>query len=243
MRIACRVPEPGPQAADVDIDHPLVAVEVVPPHPLQQLRPGEHPPRGSGKCGEQVELQAGQHHRRAVRFDLAADRVDHQTVEPQRRVPLGANTTVPAQHRLDPGRHFPRTERLGHVVVRTDAQPDELVNLLRPCSDQDDVGIAEGAQLPEHLQPVNSRQHDIQQHQIGPPVAERGQRALAVSRLRHVKPVRLQVATQDGADMRLVIDDQHPSHRSLLRIGPGGRASARPNRGHQTSAARHLPGR
>lgn len=70
------------------------------------------------------------------------------------------------------------TERLRHLIVRADAKSDKLVDLLSACRDEDDVGVAEGAQLPEHLQPGDPRQPDVQEHHVGLTVAQRGQRAL-----------------------------------------------------------------
>ena len=78
----------------------------------------------------------------------------------------GTDATVAAEHRLDPGGDLAWAERLGDVVIRADAQPDEFVDLLRPCGDQDDVDVAEGAQLAEHLEPVDPGHHHVQQHQV-----------------------------------------------------------------------------
>jgi hypothetical protein len=76
----------------------------------------------------------------------------------------GAVSTVSAQHCLDAGGDLPGAERFGHVVIRPHAESDELVDLLGACRDEDDVGVAEGAQLPQHVEPVDAGQHHVQQH-------------------------------------------------------------------------------
>ena len=126
-------------APDVDVDDPLVAVEVVAPDLLEELLAGEHPAGRLGERDEEVELEGGQGDRAAGGGDLAAALVDGQPVEAEDAVVAVLGRARPsasdrllgaAQHRLDPGDDLAGAERLGDVVVGADAEADEGVDLL-----------------------------------------------------------------------------------------------------------------
>jgi len=119
-----------------------------------------------------------------------------QPVEAQRHVAIGTRTPVAAQHGLHSGRHLAWAERLGHVVISAHAESDELVDLFGSCGDEDDVGVAETAQLAQDFKPVDPGQHHVQEHQVRRTVAYGRQRRLSVGSFRDVEPIRFQVAAQ-----------------------------------------------
>jgi hypothetical protein len=54
-----------------------------------------------------------------------------------------------------------------NVIVRSDRQADDLVDLFGPGSQQDDVNVRLTAQLCQQLDPIHARQHDVQHNQVG----------------------------------------------------------------------------
>ena len=149
-----------------------------------------------------------------------------------------ARSAVPAQDRLHPGGHLPGAERLGDVVVGTDPQAHELVDLLGAGGDQDDVHVAEGPHLAQHLKPVNAGQHHVKQHQVGRVLPHLADRRFPVGGLGHGEPFRFQVSAQHGTDVRFIVDNEHLAHRSpQIRLRPAAARGTR--RGRTFTVASH----
>ena len=64
----------------------------------------------------------------------------------------------------------------------------------------------------EDLEPVDPRQHQVEQHEVGRRLAEAVERLDAVARGDHAEALGLEVAGEHLADHRLVVDDQHLRH-------------------------------
>ena len=84
----------------------------------------------------------------------------------------------PARQRLDARQHLARAERLGHVVVGPEREAAHLVVLVDPRGEHHDEQFGPAiAQAPAHLEPVEVRQSQIEQHQADirgePPIAGR----------------------------------------------------------------------
>lgn len=102
---------------------------------------------------------------------------------------------------MDAGHQLARRERLGQVVVAADRETDDAVQLLRSSREEDDVRIGEGPDQAEDLEPVEARQHDVEDHHV------RDERECLI----------------DGRRAIRGLGDQHPSRstkpRTTLRIG------------------------
>jgi hypothetical protein len=48
---------------------------------------------------------------------------------------------LPAQHSADPGQQFARIERLAEVVVGADFEPNDAIDILLQCRQQDDRSV------------------------------------------------------------------------------------------------------
>ena len=73
----------------------------------------------------------------------------------------------PAQHRLDSQGQFARAERLGHVVVRAEFEPDDPIRLAAQRREHDDRHLADLARMPAaDLEPVDARQHQVEHQQV-----------------------------------------------------------------------------
>ena len=104
--------------------------------------------------------------------------------------------------------HFAWAERLDHVVVGAELQADQSVGFLGAGSEHDDGHGRFAAEDAADVQPVNARQHQVEDHQVGPGVPEGGQRHLPIAGRDHAEAGLLQVALEHRDDLPLVIHHQ-----------------------------------
>ena len=136
----------------------------------------EHGAGPGGEAGEEVELGRRQVHLvvadrhpplRAV--DLAGRRRDRR--RPGAAVGAGRALDPPQQH-PDPGHELARRERLGHVVVGADAEPDEQVGLVVAGGEHQHRAPGGRPAAPAHLEAVEAGQHQVEHDEVR--VAGRG---------------------------------------------------------------------
>ena len=82
-------------------------------------------------------------------------------------------------HALDPCQQFARVERLGHVVVGTDLQPDDAVHDLARTGDHDDADVVVLAQVARQREAVFARQAQVEQHDVGRDALDLGAHRIA----------------------------------------------------------------
>src|SRR5262245_19683078 len=69
--------------------------------------------------------------------------------------------------RLDSCQQFDHLERLGYVVVGAELEANHLVDDLTLCGQHDHRGLRPAfSQLAQHVEPVQSWQHDVEEHKI-----------------------------------------------------------------------------
>ena len=85
-----------------------------------------------------------------------------------------------AHHGAHPGHQLPHPVRLGHVVVRADLQPNHSVDLLPAGRHHDHRRVGDRADAAAHVDPGQSGQHHVEQHDLGFEGLEHGQGLLAV---------------------------------------------------------------
>ena len=154
------------QVRDVDVDDVVVAEPVLTPHGVEQLTASQHLAGIGGELVEQIELDLGEVDRLAAQFDLAGEGADDQVVEH----PLGdlvARLPGPARERFDPHRELAGRERLGHVVVGTEPEPDDLVHLVVAAGEHEDVRVRALPDRAAQIEPVAIGQRQIEYHEIG----------------------------------------------------------------------------
>lgn len=90
------------------------------------------------------------------------------------------------------------------------AQPDQPVVLLAARGQQDHRHSFTGAlvQPPHHLDPVETRQHQVEDEEVGTVELGLAQRLRPVLRLHRLEAGPLEVAGDDLDDRRLVVDDE-----------------------------------
>ena len=177
------------------------------PHLFEQHISSKHLPRFARQRHQQVELQRGQRDLLAVAGHLVGGHVDLDVADRQH---LGGLVLVAAQPGAHPGHQFLGLERLHHVVVGAGLQAEHHVDGVGLGGQHHDRHTGVRAQHPADVDAVHAGQHQVEQHQVGPQFAHRGQRLRAVGDHRGVETL---VAQDDGEHLGqrgVVVDDQNP---------------------------------
>ena len=110
--------ELGPEPPDVDIHGPGTAEVVIPPHLLEEVRPGEDPPRVLGEELQQLELLEGQVERPAAQPGGVGGFVDGEVTRPDLvRGIRGRDPGPAAQGQPQPGFHLGRSRRVQDHII------------------------------------------------------------------------------------------------------------------------------
>ena len=137
-------------------------------------------------------------------------RVDDEVAEPHRRLDAGRRVQPP-QHGVDAGDELGRRERLDDVVVGAEPQPDDAVGLLAARGQQDDRRVVAGAASRTRRMtsrpsiPGSMRSSTMRS---GAQLLDGRHRGVAVDREARAVAGALEVAADDLADRRLVVDDE-----------------------------------
>ena len=116
------------QPFDVDVERLGVADIVAAPDAVDELHPGEHAAAVAGATAQQLELLSG--NAAATPLTVTVCRSTSIRTGPPPRTWDDLLGSDPPQDGLDPGEQLAGGVRLGHVVVGTDSQPDDLVDPL-----------------------------------------------------------------------------------------------------------------
>ena len=207
----------GAQAADVDVDDVGLGIEVVVPHVFQEHGAGDDLSGVAHQVLEQPELPGLQLDLPAGAGDGAGQQIHLQVGDFQpglRRF----SATAPEQG-LEAGVELREGEGLDQVVVAARAQAlDPVVHLAQGAEDQHRRAIPGGSQGAHDGEPVQLRQHAVDdQHVI---VGARGheQSLPAVTGVIDDRP-RLTQGLAEVADHLVVIFDQEHAHGSRGRSG------------------------
>jgi len=134
------------------------------------------------------------------------------------------------QHGPDARDQLAMAERLRHVVVGADLQPDHLVDLRVAGGDHDHGHAGVLPQLAAHLNSGKSRQHEVEQHDVRAGPGELVQACTTVGRSHYLVPLAAQHVTRGLAVTLLVLDEQHTGHEatswSLFDAGWSGEINA-----------------
>jgi hypothetical protein len=131
-----------------------------------------------------------------------------------------------AQQRFHAGGQLSHSERLGEVVIAADFESDHLVEFGVTRREEQHRDARVDAQPPTHLVPVDSRQHDIEHHEVeGGGLRER-QCVIAVRGYCDVVALFAQVVADELGDRSFVIDDEDAGGSVGQGEPPGSRRRA-----------------
>ena len=123
----------------------------------------------------------------------------------------------PPQQRADAGRQLLRGERLREVVVGAGLEAGDDVVGVGPGGDHDDRDVARAPDRPAHLEAVDAREHDVDEHDVGRVAVERLERVLAGLGLLDLPALVLEGHLDRGADALVVLDGQDArAHASII---------------------------
>ena len=195
------------------------------PHQVEQLRAREHLRRMTHEEREQLELEVRELDLDVGARDHALREIDRDVVEAHHRAGrwrhrvdhgCGRRRAGAPQHGLDACEQLGERERLGDVVVGTQAQRRDLIELAVARGQHDHRhDVVGGAHLGEHLEAVLARQVDVEQHEIDLGLEDDPQAVFAIARDRRRVAGELEVERQPGRDRVVVFDDQDAAAHAM----------------------------
>jgi len=179
--------------------------------PSEQAVTGQDDAGIAGEGGEQVELPRSQPEIAVRDRCLPPARIDAQG--PNLHRPAAACRRLGStEDGLDPGDERPGVERLRDVVVGTQLETDDRVDVIVAGRQHEHGGIAAATDLATDLQPVDLRQHEVQDHEIRVVAGVFRQGFLAVRGGDDGEPFLLEIEADEVDDVALVVDDEDRLH-------------------------------
>ncbi len=129
----------------------------------------------------------------------------------------------PAEYRLHARDELAGRERLGDVVVGTDLQTGDTVDLLVARGEHDDGGAALGADPAAHLEPVDPGETDVEDDETDRVAWQLGEGVLSAPHVHDLEPVALEIRADQGRDALFVLDEEDGSVHRGHRTAGGGR--------------------
>src|ERR671912_522384 len=235
------------QMTHVDVDRPGLAVIGAAAEALEQLAAGEDPAGGRGKHAQQLELDEGQLRLLPAHLDRPPGHVDRQLAgfdhlvvavlaRPRRR--------RTAEQGADTAPELADGERLRDVVVGAELEPEHLVQLVVAGRQHDDRHRALGAEPFANLQPVQSRQHQIQHDEVDVLLCEARECLLAVPCVDDCEAIALERIREQLLDGVLVVDEEDGGgvgHGRMLEARNAGDGRGVPYTGRAMAPPRRAP--
>ena len=185
------------------------------PDLAEQLFLGEHVVRVLRQEGQKVELPGGKILLHAVHPDAAGCLVDLQAADLDHGIFLYIavhQALVAVQVRLHPGHQLAGAEGLRHVIVRSKAQPPDLVDIVLLGGNHDDRDVLLLPHLPADLEAVHARKHQIQDHQLKILLQRALQSYFPVGSYLHLKTGKLQIILFQIRNGFFVFYNQYLAH-------------------------------
>jgi D-alanyl-D-alanine carboxypeptidase/D-alanyl-D-alanine-endopeptidase (penicillin-binding protein 4) len=164
---------------------------------------------------EQVELLRRQLHRPAASCHLPRRRVDLQLADGDPRLAERGRHGATKDGAHARGK-LARRERLGDVVVGAELEPDDPIGLLPTRREHDHGQLGAGADPAAEREPVGAGQHDVEHDEVGQLALEQLAGTVAVGGLERAVAVALEIAHDDLAHDRLVVDHEDRRHARIV---------------------------
>ena len=121
---------------------------------------------------------------------------------------LAGSTRREQQPEPHPHCHLAQAEGLDHIVVRAELQPDNAIDLIAACCQEQHGQLAGAAQLAADLEPGQIGQANVQDHQVYPTVRDAGKPLTSQETMGRGKALGGQRVDEGIGDRLLVLDDQ-----------------------------------
>ena len=151
----------------------------------------------------------------AVAAEIGLDRPE---IDDRRRTVDRDGLVRPSEEGADPGAQLAQAERLGHVVVGAELEPDDLVELGILGRQHDDRHARLGPDDAADLDPRQLGEHQVEQDEVRALGTELDQRLAAVGGRHDPESVGLERVDERLAKGRLVVDDEDRSCHLPFRI-------------------------
>ena len=194
----------------MDVDRAVEGLEFLALDEIHQALAREHPSGVFGQRHQKIELVAGEKPLVAVDADHAGFAVDLKPPEAQHRLRRARRSPAAAQNGADARLQLARVEGLGEIVVGPNFESDDAVDVLAARGQHKDRRLGAGAKYATDLEPVDIRQHHVENDGVERRRIERGEPVAAVETALDDKPGRAQIVRQHGGEARIVVDDKKP---------------------------------
>ncbi len=107
-------------------------------------------------------------------------------------------------------------KRLGQVIVRTEFQPQDFIQIAAAGGDENDRDVELRFEMLDGVQAVHAGQADIEQHQIGRRLVSQSQGGLGVGCGAGAEASLLEVEGQAAAHQGVIIDQQNMFRHKVI---------------------------
>ena len=169
----------------------------------------KHLAGGCGEKGQQVELLRCQLDPLVVDEYVAGGALDGEAVElDERRCRV---VTGSAEYRADSSGELTGRERFDHVVIGAEFEAEDTIGLFGASGEQDHRDVRNFAHLGEDREPVELRQHDVENDEVRRGLIDQVERGSSVGRFGHREALTGEVRGDHLAHHGLVVDNEHTS--------------------------------
>ncbi len=140
-------------------------------------------------------------------FDIRNVIGKHEEALPFRRRRFGA---AAAQDCADTRGQFTRIERLSEIVIRTEFQPDDAINILLQRCEQDHGKLRHAlAQRPAQIKSGPIGQHDIEDDQIDLQLGQFRFAFTAIAGKSDTKSLAVEIFSKQAPDFQVIVHDEN----------------------------------
>jgi hypothetical protein len=216
--------ELGAQAGDVVIDGARGWEGGVPPDDIEETLARDGFAGAFGQKAEHGEFLGGEVERLLGAPGALLNEINASVakLERPRNAPLAMGTPKKS---ADAGEQFLGAERFDEVIIRAGVETgDTILDLAFGSEHENENGMIEAAQLGTEGEPIEMRQHDVEQHQVGLFIDRALEAGLAVDGGEDTVTFGLEAILKGGAHGQLVLNDEealvHDSGSSMVKRLP-----------------------
>src|SRR5690625_654530 len=153
---------------DMYVDDPCVTVILEIPYTVQQLVPAGHFTPVIREVKEQFKFLRRQDELPVLEINIITVQVDFKVTDFEDLLRLfGIFGLGAPEDGFHPGHDFARAERFRQIIIRTELEPEYLIEFIVLCRQHENWQVhLLLTQCLTYIYTVHSRQHEVQNHQI-----------------------------------------------------------------------------